>query len=210
MFCPQCGSTQLDELKFCKNCGVNLVAVRKAVAEPQSVERFNWNKSWLSEMMQSSDEAIKRAAEIERLQGITPESKRLRNRLNEIKGGVITASVGVGLMIVLYVLMEAIVMNPHIPPETAILLRSVWIVGVLPLLVGLALIINGVFISKRLMDPSLYPAEERPKELERPAEASFLPPKAETNPLEREVFSVTDETTRHLDEPVKVKRSTSE
>jgi len=32
MFCPQCGSTQPVELKFCKSCGVNLETVRRAAA----------------------------------------------------------------------------------------------------------------------------------------------------------------------------------
>jgi hypothetical protein len=74
MFCPQCGSTQSDELRFCKSCGANLFAVRKAVTSPESVERFDWNKTWLAEMMRSGEENVKRAAEIERIQGITPET----------------------------------------------------------------------------------------------------------------------------------------
>ena len=209
MFCPQCGSTQSEELKFCKACGVNLVAVRTAVKDPKSVEKFNWNKSWVSEMMMGSEESVKRAAKLERLQGITPATKRLKNRLNEIKGGIITASVGIGLMITLYVLMRAIIQNPAIPPETAILLSSIWVAGVIPLLVGISLIINGVFISKKLVDAKLNTIDERTKELDDKEMASFLPPHVDTNQLEREVFSVTDETTRHLDEPVKVKRSTN-
>ncbi len=199
MYCPQCGTTQSDELKFCKACGANLHAVRNVMTSRDTEESFDWSKTWVAEMFMSP-------RELDRRKGKTPEVKRR----NEIKAGVITSNIGIGLMIVLYVLMPAIVMNPQIPPETAILLRSLWIVGVLPILVGLALIINGVFISKRSGDPSLYPTDELPKEFERPAEAGFLPPKADTNPLEREVFSVTDETTRHLDEPVKVKRSSSE
>src|SRR5438128_9129154 len=145
MFCPQCGFTQSDELRFCKACGVNLVAVRKAVADPKSVKRFSWDKTWIAEMLQSGEESVKKAAEIERLQGITPETKRR----TEIKAGVITASVGAGVMITLYVLMQAIVLNPRIPPETAVILNSVWIAGVIPLLVGLSLIVNGMFVSKK-------------------------------------------------------------
>jgi len=40
MFCPQCGSTQNDELKFCKSCGVNLDAVRQAAAMRDPSEKF--------------------------------------------------------------------------------------------------------------------------------------------------------------------------
>jgi len=38
------------------------------------------------------------------------------------------------------------------------------------------------------------------------ADAGHLPPAPETNPLEREFFSVTDDTTRHLADKQKVKR----
>jgi uncharacterized membrane protein YvbJ len=37
-FCPQCGSQQRDELKFCKVCGANLQAVRQAVAVRETGE----------------------------------------------------------------------------------------------------------------------------------------------------------------------------
>ena len=76
MFCPQCGSTQSDELKFCKSCGANLGAVRKAVETGDTGGKFDWNKTWVAEMLLSGEESVRRAAEIERLQGKTPEVKR--------------------------------------------------------------------------------------------------------------------------------------
>src|SRR5215813_3121704 len=97
MFCPRCGSNQDDELKFCKLCGANLYAVRQVVDSKQTDEKFNWNNTWLAEMFASSSEAVRRQQELERLQGVTPESKRY----NEIKAGVITASVGLALMVFL-------------------------------------------------------------------------------------------------------------
>ena len=205
MYCPKCGSTQSEELKFCKACGANLAAVRKAVTAPESVGKFSWDKTWVAEMLLSSEENVRRAAEIERLQGITPETKRR----NEIKAGVITASVGVGLMITLFVLMQAIVLNPRIPPETAVILSSLWVAGVIPLLVGTALIVNGVFISKKGTGNAFTESrsDDQAKEIAEPPKASFLPPRAETNPLERDAFSVTDETTRHLEQRVEAKKS---
>ena len=35
-------------------------------------------------------------------------------------------------------------------PEEAVILERVWVAGVIPLMVGLGLIINGVFITKRM------------------------------------------------------------
>jgi hypothetical protein len=203
MFCPQCGSAQSNELKFCKACGVNMVAVRQAVADPKSVEKFSWDKTWISEMLLSGKESVKRAAEIERLQGITPETKRRA----EIKGGVITASVGLGLMITLFMIMQGIILGGFVSEAVAQILSRVWIAGVIPVLVGLALIVNGMFVSKKGGSPEIDRTDDRAKEIEGPAAASFLPPKAETNQLEREIFSVTDETTQHLEESLNVKKS---
>src|SRR4051794_19132329 len=103
MFCPKCGSTQSDELKFCKSCGANMSAVRKAIVSGDATDKFDWNKTWLAEMLLSSEESANRSAVIE---GITsPEVKRR----NEIKAGVISASTGFGLMIFLFVLMNGII-----------------------------------------------------------------------------------------------------
>lgn len=208
MFCPQCGSSQSDELKFCKQCGANLHAVRKAVKSPESVERFDWNKTWLAEMMRSPEEHVKRAAEMERLQGITPETKRRK----EIKAGVITASVGVGVMVTVFMVMQGVILGGFVPAAVAEILSRVWIAGVIPMLVGFALIFNGVFVAKRGEE---LPAADlnrtdapSPKEFAEPASVSFLEPApSRTNPLGTDVFSVTDETTQHLEEPVPVRKT---
>src|SRR5437899_10085366 len=102
MFCPQCGSTQPDELNFCKSCGANLNSVRTALVAGAPGEKFDWNKTWLAEMMLSAEEKVKRAAEIQRLKGKKPEVRRR----NEIKAGVITFSTGIGLTIALFMIME--------------------------------------------------------------------------------------------------------
>jgi len=60
MFCPQCGSSQSDDLKFCKTCGANLQAVRLAVAARAPGEKFDWGKTWVAEMFLSESERKKR------------------------------------------------------------------------------------------------------------------------------------------------------
>jgi len=123
MFCPRCGSNQSEELKFCKACGANLFAVRQVVDSRETDEKFDWGKTWIAEMFMSSDEAEKRQLELERRLGITPEVKRY----NEIKAGVITASVGIGVAIFLYFLMQGIILGGNIPPGDAEILSRVWI-----------------------------------------------------------------------------------
>jgi len=197
MFCPQCGSTQDDQLKFCKQCGANLQALRQIMATRDAEDKFDWSKTWVAEMFMSGEEAVKREAELERLRGITPEVKRR----NEIKAGVITASVGIGLMILLFVLMGGIIASGRVSDAAAAILSRIWIAGVIPLFVGAALIFNGIVVSRRGGDGSPHETDAGSKEPVEPASESYLPP-AETNRLASGVpFSVTDETTQHLAEP---------
>ncbi|HZE69024.1 MAG TPA: zinc ribbon domain-containing protein [Pyrinomonadaceae bacterium] len=195
MFCPQCGSTQNDELKFCTVCGANLYAVRQVVATREAGEKFDRSKTWLAEMFLSGEEAVRRQAEIERLQGLTPEVKRY----NEIKAGVITSSVGIGLSVFLYALMHGIILSGNVTPGAAEILSRIWIAGIIPVMVGLALIINGVVVSKRLIDITQRSAEKGantnsltgatdPRALRPANTAEFIPPD----------FSVTEGTTKHL------------
>ena len=191
MFCPRCGSTQDEEMRFCKLCGANLFAVRQAVDTKQTDQKFSWNNTWVAEMFASSAEAIKRQKELERLQGITPETKRY----NEMKAGVITASVGVAVMIFLAIFMQGIILGGKVPNDTAEILSRVWIAGVIPVFVGLALIFNGYFLSKKMIEAS---KREAPKTGElMGGDTPALKP-ANTTEFVPARFSVTEDTTKHL------------
>ena len=136
MFCPQCGNQANDEVKFCRKCGANLKGVQEAMTG-RSAKGFDWEKTWVKEMLMSQEER-------ERRQGITPEVKRM----NEIKGGVITAAAGIGAMIFLYFFLGAVAANEG---KDAVIVGRVWLAGLVPFLVGLALIFNGMFLSKRIV-----------------------------------------------------------
>jgi len=193
MFCPRCGSDQSEELKFCKLCGANLQAVRQAVTTRETGEKMDWSKTWMAEMFMSSEEAVRRKAELERLQGITPDVKRY----NEIKAGVITSSVGLAVAIFLFVFMQGLILSGKVRPDTAEILSRLWIAGVIPLFVGLALIFNGLFVSKKLIGISGQEPRTEPNTLERGAEPQTLR-SADTTEFIPSGFSVTEETTKHL------------
>jgi hypothetical protein len=205
MFCPQCGSSQSDELKFCKTCGANLQAVRLAAtaARGEDADKFDWSKTWVAEMFLSEAERKRRNESIERQRGITPEVKRY----NEIKAGVITACVGIGVMIFLSIFMEGIVRSGQNSPGDNEILSRIWIAGIIPFFVGLALIINGLFVSKRQAEAarrsSLNAApdsiNETPDSL-KAAQPHTLRP-ADTSEIIPPDFSITDSTTRHLKVP---------
>lgn len=193
MFCPRCGSSQNEDLKFCTICGVNLSAVRQAVVVPETGDKTDRSKPWFATMAISDAESKRRKEELDHQRGITAEVRRH----NEIKGGVITGSVGMALAIFLHVFMKGLVLSGNVSPEAAQILTRLWIVGVIPMFVGMALIINGLFVSRRLAEITREAARSK----------SSLPEK-ETNPLELQSgettefipagFSVTEQTTRHL------------
>ena len=194
MFCPKCGTTQSDELRFCKLCGANLFAVRQVVDTRETVEKSDCGKNWVADVVQSQEESKRRKDEIERQRGITPEIKL---RYDEIKGGVITGTVGIGIAIFLYVFMQGIILSGNVTPNSAQILSRLWIAGVIPLFVGISLIINGLFVSKKLVEIARKTSESAPNSLERDLNPQSLRP-ADTTEFIPSGFSVTEQTTRHL------------
>ena len=190
MICPRCASNQGDDIKFCTSCGANLQAVREAMQVADSGAKFDWSNTWVAEMFMSGQVNELRKREMERQLGITPEVKRY----NEIKAGVIVSCVGIGVSIFLFFLMNAIAAGE---PRDGEILRAVWLAGLIPFMVGLALIINGVVVSKKMVEvmereQSKYKGMEEgpaPRGLKSPDTSEFIPPN----------FSVTDSTTRHLE-----------
>jgi hypothetical protein len=194
MFCPRCGSNQSEELKFCKVCGANLSAVRQAVEARETEGKFEWG-TWIADLKRSGAEA-QRKLEIERYAGLTPAIRRY----NEIKAGVITGSVGIALMLFLHFFMQGIINGGRIPQDTAEILSRIWFVGIIPSLVGLALLVNGLFVSKKIVELTQQPSlnelnppdqEQEPRALRAADTAEFVPSR----------FSVTEQTTKHLRGP---------
>src|SRR6185295_4200951 len=193
MFCPRCGSSQSEELRFCKVCGADLSAAMQIVAAREPGEKFDWNKTWVTEMFLSENERKIRKAKLELQAGITPEVKRY----NEIKAGVIVSSVGIALGIFLFVFMGGLIASGKVSPEVAEILSRLWIAGVIPLFVGFALITNGVVVSKRLVEAAKRDAQMGPERFDGEAKRPVLRP-ADTNEFSASPFSVTEETTKHL------------
>jgi hypothetical protein len=192
MFCPQCGNNQSDDVKFCKSCGANLFAVRQVVTTREATRetgaKFDWSKTWVAEMMLSGDEREKRQEELERQRGIAPGSTRSQK---EIKAGVITASVGVGLAIFLYVFMQGIILGGNVNHDADAILSRLWIVGVIPLFVGLGLLVNGLFVKSSGQTPT------KPGAFEKDAQPLSLP-LGEISEFTPSPSSVTEHTTRQL------------
>lgn len=195
MFCPNCGLETREALKFCKQCGTNLGRVQGVMGKGGAGTRTNgadWNKVALDEYQEERERKKKKA----------PEEKRL----DEIKTGVITTSVGLGLMIFLRFLFQAIAST--LPWQEANVLRGLWWVGWIPFLVGLGIIFNGVVIGKKIVE--LKQKQESGK-----LQPIFFPvPKtspvsqlAETSQSAVVDYSVTESTTTRLRDPIPVPSS---
>jgi hypothetical protein len=187
MFCPSCGSQINEGIKFCKQCGANLLGVRESMTRPGGAP-FDWSKTWVAEMMMSE-------AEYEKMKGLTPEIKRY----NDIKAGVITAAGGLGLMIFLHVFFDGIA---NYNPDKAVILDKIWIAGILPFFIGIGLIINGLFVSKRIVEAYYREMAQHPPApkaattgaLRAPAELALPSPSDPSQPQ----FSVAEPTTRRI------------
>ena len=192
MFCPQCGISQSEEMKFCKTCGVNLIAVRQAVTTRDQDEKFDLSKTWVAEMLLSAEEKNKRKRKQE--SGFTAE----KNRYNEIKAGVITSCVGIALMIFLIIFMQGLIAS-GIDQEAAAILSRVWIAGIIPFLIGLGLIFNGIVVSKKLVELSHreFQARDTGKMLEQNPESRSISA-ADWSTSDSPRPSVTENTTREL------------
>jgi hypothetical protein len=154
MFCPGCGFQVSDDLKFCKQCGANLRGAREAMTSSSTEEKLDWNKTWRESL---PEEARKRLFP-------TPEEKRL----TEIREGVLTIFTGVGAMIFLYFLFDAVAKKAG---DGADIIRSLYWLGIVLVLIGAGMIFNGLFINPRLLKPKEQQAGPSPAES--PAEAAY-------------------------------------
>jgi hypothetical protein len=174
MYCPQCGVESPPDQRFCRSCGANLKVIGKAVALSEAVARSDRGAfPKLKELMESAKvkhttEEVSRALDQvnrEITQGLARaerghpwwlhyKDKRSpqRRREDHIVKGTVSFFSGVGVMIFLYYLTAALVLK--IPPETLArlpfevepLVKTAWLVGLIPTLSGLGRVVAGLTI----------------------------------------------------------------
>jgi hypothetical protein len=143
MYCPNCAAEENQPKQFCRSCGTDLRGVRSALENPDPLTASSISAREaigravalkINEIESSRD--LKRVAEdvlpqIEKFLE-SPEEKRLRG----IRNGVITAAVGLGAILLFGIIAGIFGRNDLIFPAVA---------GIVPLLIGIGLIINGFY-----------------------------------------------------------------
>jgi hypothetical protein len=202
MFCPGCGVSEDQLIQYCRTCGTDLRAVR------DDLQRPGLDVASLS----SAREEIARAVaakikegqwwqvgamvpEVEKLFE-SPEERQLRlhrsdeeQRLRRIRVGTITASVGLGL-VVLFLLLS-------LAEQNAFLLIGP---SLLVFLIGLGVVINGVWftVPKQAMPDHLLEGHRQEASEGSLRSVTAEQGKLSASPHSAQPISITEETTRHL------------
>ncbi len=202
MFCPGCGLEEIQSNQFCRACGADLRMVRSALEKPDSVTasaasardeigraiaaRIRETKS-AKELAKVTEEVL---PEIEKFLE-SPEEKRLRR----MRTGTIIGSIGAGAAIAFSVV-------AILAKEEDLLFMAA--MGLVAFFIGLSFILNGVLftVPKKTLSDRSSDADDQ-----RELDAAQIPTNELALPESHTLFSsVTEHTTRHLEEKEKVPR----
>jgi hypothetical protein len=202
MFCPGCGVKEDKPLQYCRACGADLRAARTSLERPDEAVasigaareeiaraiavRIKDGEWWQAGTMIPQFERLFESQEERRLR-LSREDEALRLRL--LRVGTITASVGLGLILLFLV--------ASVFKGQALLLVGP---SLLVFLIGLGVIVNGLFFTVQKRRATDRPSEEprvglprRPTSELDAARGDLLPARTFLPPP-----SVTEHTTQHL------------
>ena len=200
MFCPSCGTQTESGIKFCKKCGLALARVRGVMngneTQSQSGQpsQPGWNE-WLKDQV------------------IGPQKSPEEKRLETIQNGLITTVAGIGGTIFLYFLMSAVAANE---PREADIVGKIWLAGLIPTLVGLAMLFNAFFIGPKIValkrrealgEPDWMPVSNTHSTTNSIDTNSLEPPVAQALPAANFDYSVTEHTTARLKDKIPIPAS---
>jgi hypothetical protein len=167
MFCPGCGVKEEQLLQYCRGCGTDLRAVRNGLERPDldvvsaAAAREEIARA-IAEKIKSGQwwQVFSFVPEVEKLFE-SPQERSLRRlheaeaqRLKLVRAGVITSAVGLGSMLLFFI-------GAAFANKQVILMLGP---SALVLLIGLGILINGIYfsVSKRL--PQMAQTDEDPPE----------------------------------------------
>lgn len=201
MFCPCCGSEERQSNQFCRACGTNLRPVRSALERPDNITQSAVSaREEIGRAIAAKIMETKSAKELARVtEDVLPEIEKFlespeEKRMRRLRTGTIIASIGAGATIAFSAI--GILFK-----DDLVMLAGM---GLVCFFIGLSFVINGLLFTvpkKRLSDKSSDAQSQRELDVaELPTNELALP---EPNSL---FASVTENTTRHLEEKQPVSR----
>lgn len=225
MFCPQCGTDSAEGQHYCRSCGTNLKVVGRAVTLGDAISKSDGVPAKLKEIMSNvkiaqvtevSRAMEKMGAEItrssaehrrERRQRRPPRKEKTAEERRErhLTRGAIKFFTGGGLAVFLYLLLHSVHLNlpadvvASAPFAIEPVVRSLWAIGLVPMLSGVGHIIAGLSVKVR-QRPQIESPDESPIRIEEATAPSFrLAPELPIAATPQPPTSVTDRTTNILD-----------
>ena len=198
MYCPSCGSEERQLSQYCRACGTDLRVVRTSLERPDAVTASAMMaREQIGMAVADQIRQMKSAKELNKLaETFLPAFEKFlespaEKRLRRVRAGVITASIGMGAMLVslLMTLVKGDLFQLLIP-------------SVITFLIGLGVFINGLWFTvprKELPGDADDAAAQRALDfgLER---LTYEAPPSKTNELASATHpsSITEHTTHHL------------
>jgi hypothetical protein len=204
MYCPTCGSEERQISQYCRACGTDLRVVRHGLEQPDSITASAVSaREQISRVMAEKIREMEGSRELKQVaEDVLPQIAKFlespeEKRLRRVRAGVVTAAIGIGGALLLFLMSLA---SNDLIPFIAL--------GVITFLIGIGLVINGLAFTiprKTLADRS----EEGRAQRELEATGGYVPHQLaansqSTNDLQNPVNSiagrpsVTEHTTHHL------------
>ena len=201
MYCPSCGLEEKQSNQFCRACGTDLRSVRLALEKPDNItESAVSARDEIGRAIAAKIREFKSAKELAKVaEEVLPEIEKFlespeEKRLRRIRNGMMVASIGLGAAIA-FSIASVLMRDPGVFFAAGL--------GVVTLFIGLNLIFSALLFTvpkKSVSDKSFDANSQRKIDAEGQTNELALP---ESNDI---FSSVTEHTTRHLEEKQPVRR----
>ena len=156
MYCPSCGSEERQLSQFCRACGTDLRIVRNSLENPDAITQSAISaREHIGMAVADKIRQMGTAKDLETIaEDVLPHFEKFlespeERRLRRIRSGVITAAIGLGASIVVFIMaMDKLEVLPYITP------------ALVTFLVGVGVIINGLLftVPKKSLPGDVYDA----------------------------------------------------
>src|SRR5919106_4303557 len=124
MYCPSCGSEERQLSQFCRACGTDLRIVRNSLENPDAITQSAISaREHIGMAVADKIRQLSTAKDLERIaEDVLPQFEKFlespeERRLRRIRAGVITAAIGLGATIVVFLMaMDKSDVLPFITP----------------------------------------------------------------------------------------------